>query len=167
MTVIMDSCDGNNPDNPMNWKHGGSYDLDKVKFEVIPNKKHYVPGICSFHVHQIETYYCADLAGTLRRYKYTTNVTAKDSKGNILFTSGDMEAGDPNSYKMGAVYYDTLVLTPESRGDYIQFNLGGQSWTTKDVGAQGQKCKVGDWDSRLKPTDYSRTGRDMDCSMQC
>ena len=36
MGQISVGCDGNNPKNPMNWKHGGTVTIDQVKYRIDP-----------------------------------------------------------------------------------------------------------------------------------
>ncbi|KAH8586001.1 hypothetical protein B0O99DRAFT_695901 [Bisporella sp. PMI_857] len=36
MNIISNGCDGNNPNNPMNWKGGGSIQVDLVKYNLNP-----------------------------------------------------------------------------------------------------------------------------------
>ncbi|KAK5001204.1 hypothetical protein LTR66_000082 [Elasticomyces elasticus] len=36
--LIMNGCDGNDGNNPMNWKHGGTVQVDKVEYKIEPEK---------------------------------------------------------------------------------------------------------------------------------
>ncbi|TVY18401.1 hypothetical protein LARI1_G003428 [Lachnellula arida] len=142
-----------------NWKHGGSIQVGEVKYNVTPKPQRYIPGICSMHVHEYETW---DGIGDQRKHKFQVTVDAKDGSGNALSGSGgDQWASDSDPYVMPG-YYDSLIFVPESQGgDYIQFQLGAQHWTTKDP-SNTAKCDVGDWNKDTRPIH-----RDMDCTFQC
>jgi hypothetical protein len=48
--------------------------------------------------------------------------------------SGDgdpIDCGDSNTYNWGTKLPDYLRITPEARGDYVQFDIGARSWTGK------------------------------------
>jgi Alpha-galactosyl-binding fungal lectin len=36
LVVVLDGCDGNDPNNPMNWKSGGSVTVDPVNYRIDP-----------------------------------------------------------------------------------------------------------------------------------
>ena len=44
-----------------------------------------------------------------------------------------------------------LVITPEAKGDYVQFTLGTESWASTDSGPSQTKCTVGPWDASDYP----------------
>lgn len=157
MDALIDGCGGGNS-NPMNWKHGGTFSNGKISYHVTPTKDRYVHGQCAVHVHEKETWSGVDGPGTSRTWHFWVDVTAKDFSGKTIGgTDGQVGAGDGNPAIVKGLYYEDLSLTPEARGDYIQFNLGSQSWTTKD-----EACNVGGFDSN-----YSPAGRDMDCFFDC
>lgn len=169
MGVVMDSCDGNDPNNPMNWKHGGTNTVDWTKYNVLPQTEKYKAGTCSYHVHEIEEWEGVDGPGTRRDWWFYLQVSIKDADGTeVGNTGGDhIEAGDGNPLTVNG-YYDGLVMTPEARGDYIQFALGDQRWQTGDKHETDTDknvvpgCNVGGFDG-----DYSPAGRDMDCWVHC
>lgn len=41
--MVMDGCDGNDPENPMNWKHGGKVQVDKVEYAIQPATPRHQP----------------------------------------------------------------------------------------------------------------------------
>lgn len=135
----------------MNWKYGGFNQVGPVKYNVVPNTARYVPGICSMHVHEYETW--DSINGNVGEHdsKYQVTVNPKDGSGNAIFdTTGDQWASDSVPYVLNA-YYDSLIFTPESQGgDYIQFQLGDQHWST-DQASNTAKCDVGGWNKALKP----------------
>lgn len=162
MTTVMDSCDGNDPqNNPLNWKHGGNNQVGDVRYNVIPTTKRYKAGTCSMHVHEEDYFSGVNSPGTSRSHTYYLRVDAKDADGNpVASVDNDVEAGDSDPYYLQG-YYKDLVMTPEAQGDYIQFVLGDQNWRTSD-GDGVPNCKVGGWDAN-----YSPVGRDMDCVFYC
>lgn len=84
----------------------------------------------------------------------------KDGSGAVIATLGfdssgqngvgiDAGAFDPLSFN--SALPNPLVITPEAQnGDYIQFTIGSQSWTTKDNGAV-PGCNTGAWSSAYSP----------------
>ncbi|KAL8996351.1 MAG: hypothetical protein Q9169_004117 [Polycauliona sp. 2 TL-2023] len=164
MSIVMDSCDGNDPaNNPFNWKHGGSNRIGEVKYTVTPNTQRYKAGTCSFHLHQRDEFEGADWIGSERTHTYYLRVEAKDADGNVVANvDNDVEASATNPLSLEG-YYGYLVMTPQSQanGDYIQFALGSQMWKSSD-GEGSSSCRVGDWDG-----DFSPVGRDMDCVFRC
>lgn len=162
MTTVMDSCDGNDPENnPLNWKHGGSNQVADVRYNVVPTAQRYKAGTCSMHVHEKEFFSGVDGPGTSRSHTFYLSVDAKDSADKTVATvDNDVEAGDANPYHLKGYYYD-LVMTPEAQGDYIQFALGDQYWrTTTEKGTP--RCQTGGWDGN-----YSPVARDIDCWFHC
>ncbi|KAL8865655.1 MAG: hypothetical protein Q9174_006772, partial [Haloplaca sp. 1 TL-2023] len=141
MTTVMDSCDGNDPTrNPLNWKHGGSNQQGDAKYNIAPTTQRYKAGTCSMHVHEKEFFFGIDGPGTEREHTFYLRVEAKDADGKVVATvDNDAEAGDANPYHLKG-YYNDLVMTPEARGDYIQFVLGKQNWRTTD-GSGVPSCK--------------------------
>ena len=58
-------------------------------------------------------------------------------------TMQPINAKDPWSFQTEWGY---LVITGEhSGGEYVQFSLGSESWTSKDTGALDTDCMVGAW----------------------
>jgi hypothetical protein len=137
----------------MNWKHGGSLQLGQVKYNIFPTKERYLPGACSMHLYEVERWTGVDGPGTKRSHKFTLKVDAKDGASKIIGGSGgkSVEAGDNNPYDL-KLYYTTLEMKPEAQGgDYIQFTLGSQSWTTNTVDGT-PRCNTGGWDGDYSPS---------------
>ncbi|KAI1298001.1 SGNH hydrolase-type esterase domain-containing protein [Xylaria venustula] len=175
MTVIMDGCGGNDPNNPLNWKRGGRLGAGWVNYDIIPKvEQSYTPGTCSFHLQEDEGWEGVDGPGTERVFHYfIERVTMKDGANNVIGTLGFapngvdpalVSAGDKNPVRFDSNLPDSLVITPEARGnprDYIQFTIGSQSWTTT-TSAGNARCQTGDWSSTWSPAN-----RNMDCYFQC
>ncbi|KAI1274942.1 SGNH hydrolase-type esterase domain-containing protein [Xylaria sp. FL0933] len=175
MDIIMDGCDGGDPSNPLDWKHGGTLAEGWVKYDIVPTSdQDYTPGECSIHLQENEQWKGIDGPGTEREFTYSIEqATMKDGAGKIIGKLGfqpngvdpaPVVAGDKNPLSFSSNLPDLLVMTPEARGhprDYIQFTIGTQSWTT--VMKEGSaRCDLGDWTS-----DYSPRHRLMDCYFQC
>ncbi|KAH6672277.1 hypothetical protein B0J14DRAFT_668448 [Halenospora varia] len=157
MTAILDGCDGNNPKNPKNWKHGGNLKVGVATYQLNPQANRYLhTGKCSMHMIQYD-----DATGNFdHKHRYFVKITAKDTEGKVMYTMPQREwAEDGKPYKLNDVYGDTLVVTPETRGDYVQFGMGQNGFTTKDA------CTVGKWDWAAGLSDNGH--RDMDCSFDC
>lgn len=120
-------------------------------------------GTCSIHVHQWRRNGLGgDPFSTPSKSPYSLEVTMYDNKGAIGHVDrADASAG--NSLYFKSKLEDTLVVTPEEAGgEYIQFTLGTESWTSKNKGDTDNSkasCKVGDWDEGYD--------RQMDCSFNC
>ena len=134
-------------------------------YNVNPAAQRYKPRIYSIHIHEKKDVFGIDGPGTERKHTFHLQDDAKDSVGTTFAGTGDnaVEAGknggDP--YELQG-YYETLFVTPEARdGDYIQFSIGQQSWTTKN-GTGVPRCQVGGWDSSFTPI-----ARDVDCFFNC
>jgi hypothetical protein len=153
LTTVMDSCDGNDPRNPMNWKHGGYNQVGDVRYDIFPTTERYLAGICSMHVEEKEEFWDVDGPGTERKHRFHLKVDAKDGKGKSF-------AGAGNPYRIEG-FYTTLEMTPEAQNSYIQFTIGEQSWTTAN-GEGVPRCQTGGWDG-----DYSPVTRSMDCFFNC
>lgn len=168
LTNLMDSCDGNNPANPMNWKYGGFNVVGNAIYRIVPKMAdRYVPGMCSMHIHHVSSWTGRDGPGTQKTWTFYLSITkVVDGEGNFVTqtTGGHQEAGDGNPLVLPGLYAD-LVFTPEARKDqYIQFTVGDQHWTTADQAEdQMPRCNVGNWD----PRKLSPHGRDMDCFFHC
>jgi hypothetical protein len=157
-------CDGNDPNNPLDWKYGGVVKVDPVKYSIVPQKDQgYTHGKCSFHLQQDESWSGVDGPGTKRTFTYHIEKdTMKDGSGNVIGTLGfarngkdgaQVEAGDANPLKFNTTLPDPLIIIPEAAGnprDYIQFEYRDQSWTTNDhTGVPS--CTTGDWTSHWSP----------------
>lgn len=163
LATVVGSCDGNQPDkNPMNWKHGGYYQVGEVRYNINPIDERYKAGKCSIHVKEKEEFWGVDRPGTSRKHLYWVKVEGKDADGNVFAGTNNkmVSAGDGNTYNLKG-YYDTLEITPEARGDYIQFSIGDQSWRSGDEEGS-PRCNLGAWDGV-----YSGSARDMDCFFDC
>jgi hypothetical protein len=104
-------------------------------------------GVCAFHLREFETWWGQDGPGVSRKYEFKLQVAAKDNSGTIVGGTGTQSvvAGDGAPYRCKG-FYEEIVMTPEAQGgDYIQFSIGSQSWTTKDSGTV-PGCSVGGWD---------------------
>ncbi|RWA05984.1 hypothetical protein EKO27_g9124 [Xylaria grammica] len=175
MTAIMDSCGGNDPGNPLNWKRGGRFGAGWVNYDIVPTvDQGYTPGTCSFHLGEHEQWKGTDGPGTQRTYTYFLELgTMKDGAGKTIGTLGFapngrdpafIEAGDDHSLFWDSNLPDQLVITPEAAGnprDYMQFTIGSQSWrTSTDTG--DARCDTGAWSSGSSPRN-----RTMDCFFLC
>ncbi|KAI1420267.1 SGNH hydrolase-type esterase domain-containing protein [Xylaria sp. FL1777] len=175
MTIIMDGCDGNDPNNPLNWKRGGKLGAGWVNYDIIPTvDQGYTPGTCSVNLQEDERWVGVDRPGSERIFTYyIERATMKDGAGKTIGTLGFapngvdpalISAGDGHSLAFNSKLPDSLIITPEAAGhprDYIQFAMGSQSWrTTTTTGSA--RCDTGGWSS-----DYSPASRDMECLFQC
>lgn len=74
-------------------------------------------------------------------------------------TNGErIVARNGNPYILDA-YYARLEMTPEAEnGDYVQFKIGDQSWTT-DIAGGVPRFNTGRWSRQWSPAvSISRTG---------
>ncbi|KAF4634122.1 hypothetical protein G7Y89_g3977 [Cudoniella acicularis] len=123
MSRVMDGCSGDSGNNPMGWKFPGEVMAGPVGYRINKGASKYVPGICSFHLTEIETFSGLDALGFSRTWTFSFNVEAKDGAGNTIGGNGagtdPTVVGDKNPYNL-SVFYDNLQITPESQGgNYI------------------------------------------------
>lgn len=142
----------------MNWKRGGQLGAGWVNYNVVPTvDQGYTPGTCSFNLQQDESWIGVDGPGTKREFTYyIERATMKDGGGNTIGTLGFapngvdpafINAGDGHPLNFDSKLPDPLAMTPEARGnprDYIQFTIGGQSWTTETTTGSA-RCDTGKW----------------------
>ncbi|KAI1329886.1 hypothetical protein F5Y16DRAFT_396994 [Xylariaceae sp. FL0255] len=171
MGLIMDSCDGNDPKNPLDWKHGGHYGHGNVQYDIVPwVDQGYTPGQCSFHLQEDEYWYGLDGPGTERHWVYhIEHATMYDGAGAVIstlgFDDGAQSASDSHPLSWQTPLPDALVITPEAAGhprDYVQFSIGSQSWSTNDADTAPSRCNVGGWNQNFSPDN-----RNMDCYFEC
>ncbi|KAG9228643.1 peptidase S8/S53 domain-containing protein [Amylocarpus encephaloides] len=91
MSTIMNSCDGNDANNPHNWKHGGNIQVDQIRYNIAVLAKRYFAGIYNFHLSEWEWF----TPKPNRKWTFKVVVDAKDRKHNLLFsTNGEkIDAG--------------------------------------------------------------------------
>lgn len=162
--MLPSDCDGNDPKNPLDWKHGGYNQVEQVKYNIIPTMNQgYTPGVCSFHLQEDESWSGVDGPGTERTWYYKIErATLKDGAGAVIGTLGfadngkdgaPVSAGDGNALDWNSKLPLSLAITPEAQGnprDYVQFSIGAQQWRTT-TGEGTPRCQTGDWSS-----EYSR-----------
>ena len=118
----------------------------------------YATGTCSFHLRETQdcnSNYGQNLYGVVKMYDNAKSVigeTQTDSQHPIGYPMDD-----GNSYSFPSKLKDPLVITGEHANDYVQFTLGGLSWTSKSPSG-GASCSVGGWDPRDGPVCGLRFG---------
>ncbi|KAK5624965.1 hypothetical protein RRF57_000681 [Xylaria bambusicola] len=155
MTRIMDGCGGNDPKNPLNWKRGGRLGAGWVEYRIEPMfDQGYTPGTCSIHLQETDSWSGNNDLGHERTDAfYIERLTMKDGAGNMIGDAGfapdkqygaSILASDTSPLSVYSKLPDVLVITPESRDNYIQFAIGPQNWrTTTNTGSA--RCDTGAW----------------------
>lgn len=165
LTLTLPDCDGGDPKNPLNWKHGGSNSVNPVTYHIDPTQDQgYTPGTCSFHLQEDESWTGIDGPGTERIFTYhIEQALMKDGAGKEIGRlgfkkdSGDgdpQEEGDGNPLEWETKLSNKLQITSEAQGDpkdYIQFTIESQSWKTSDANAGNPRCEVGGWSGDFTP----------------
>ena len=134
----------------MDQKKGGDKTADCIIYSISATQNSapaYAEGICSLHLYQTRSLggkniggiYVPDTAPT-----YTVSIDIFDAKKATIGHHDTADAGAGYSLDVDSKLPDVLLITPEERGDYVQFALGSQSWTSSDAGS----CAVGDWDPK-------------------
>jgi len=139
-------CGSNDPNNSLNWKRGGNYQVGQVKYNIIPQiDQGYTPGTCTFHVQEDED--VGDTKNPLHTY-HIEDDTLKDGGGAVIGTlgmSGSILASNGSPLLMNSSLPNPIKMTPESHGhDYIQFNFGSESWPSL-TSSGTEFCNVGGW----------------------
>ncbi|KAI4866589.1 hypothetical protein F4820DRAFT_468786 [Hypoxylon rubiginosum] len=117
----------------------------------------YKTGHCTLHATQWDL---ASKQGGNNRYDVEVHIFSSAGSGDTIGYHPPMNAGPDHPLRIVSRLKDVMEVTPESQGDYIQFTVGGTSWTSGDTGDTG--CSVGKWDGSNYPS-Y----REMDCGFPC
>ena len=113
-----------------------------------PTPPPYAKGTCSFHVDEYQN--CLDDSKNL-----FANITIFDNDKNVIGqTPLNAVPGVPinaaTPYSMDSKLADPLVVVGEHEGDYIQFTLGNQQWTSRTTTAP-YFASNGGWNPRDGP----------------
>lgn len=126
-----------------------------VQSAILPRQ--YAAGSCCFHL--IEHQSCEPWDSNL----YASVTLLDNNKNTIYTTPGDR--GIPINDKDGGGSIqgplpNSIRITGEHQGDYIQFSYGGDSWTSNDG-----RCSAGGWDPRDGNSCDAK--KQMDCCFAC
>ena len=130
--TISDACDGNDfKYNPKNWKHGGIHRQGDTRYTVTPLRPRYQPGICKVGMNMLKRH----------KSEYTIWANVTDAGEKIIGSSPRNEQGEETDSKRKSAWvlpdklYATFSVRPDGDkdGDFVQFNLGDQTWTTRDT----------------------------------
>jgi len=104
----------------------------------------YATGKCSLHLSQTRSDSTggAPYGDSSKAPDFFVTIDIFDNNKANIGHHDSAAAGAGNSLSVTGKLADSMVITPENRGDYIQFTLGAQSWASSD----GGKCTVGNWD---------------------
>lgn len=162
MTLILNGCDGNSPENPLNWKHGGANQVQYLRYTITPEKKKYRHGTCHMHIKEDVKMNGGGRATLPPETRIRVDI--EDSKGNhIGDTGGKSLLFDQNKAAAVDGLYGQLEFTRGRKADdYIEVKIGANVWKTNDPESKDRKCNVGGWDSSSQ-----QKGRDMDCWFPC
>ena len=109
-----------------------------------PPSPAYATGTCSLHLTENRSGGANNdpFANSDTPPDYTVSIDIFDAKKANIGHHDSAAAGAGNGLGVDSKLSDVLVITPEARGDYVQFTLGSQSWKSSDDGS----CSVGGWD---------------------
>lgn len=105
-----------------------------------------------------------------RTGKYSIKIDILDAAGILIGSAPQTDAGDPaskNTVPLNVVskLEVPLGVTPEERGDYVQFNQPGQPWQSNGKNSDPRpKCKVGSWSDG---SPFKGPQRDISCTFEC
>ena len=165
---IKDSCGVNDPQsNPKTY--GGINQIDNAQYNITVTATRYVPGVCSIHVKEKDTYKKWVKGSLLDRDSFHLQVKAMDAEKKKLYDTGEHFQPAGKDGKEAFVidkYYSPLSILPEKKGgNYVQYAIGDQHWTSKDNDPKHvPTCKVGGWDDHSIP---GNKVRDMGCQFYC
>ena len=132
-------------------------------FNIVPTTDHFTPGTCSVQLRENDAWKGWNDLGSRRDDLFSfEQLTIKDRTGRVIghdgFSSGGdgaaIVAGDNDPYPFLSALHDVLMITPESRNDYVQFALGSQMWKSSDA-AGSAWCDTGKWVQGLEIGDRS------------
>lgn len=99
-------------------------------------------GKCHVHVNEIE--HCGGDAHDL-----STELTIWDVGGNQIGYQSNKEAGAEDPLSVKSKLEAPLVVTPEHRGNYVQFSLGTENFDSRQADQTALSwCSTGGWDPR-------------------
>jgi hypothetical protein len=93
-------------------------------------------------------------------YAWSMAVSGFDNSNTKISTDDQhVEVSSKSSYRL-AVFYDILVITPESHGgqgnsEYMQFTIGSDSWTESTP----QRCTVAKGSTKDHPGKYGTVSK--------
>ena len=102
-------------------------------------------GKCHIHVNEIQN--CAG-----DKHNLATEVTIWDVGGNQIGYQSITEAGAIDPLSVNSKLEDPLIVTPEHKGDYVQFSLGTEQFDSRQQDQTALSwCSTGGWDPREGP----------------
>ena len=102
-------------------------------------------GKCHIHVKEIQN--CAG-----DKHDLATEVTIWDVGGNQIGYRSITEAGAIDPLSVNSKLEDPLIVTPEHRGDYVQFGLGTEQFDSRQQDQTALAwCSTGGWDPKEGP----------------
>lgn len=102
-------------------------------------------GKCHVHVNEFQD--CASDAHNL-----LTEVTIWDVGGNQIGYQDVKEAGASDPLSVNSKLEAPLVVTPEHKGNYVQFSLGTEQFDTRQADQTALSwCSTGGWDPKEGP----------------
>lgn len=117
----------------------------------------FATGMCSLHMTQWDSF--ADAIGNNGQNDghYGCEVRILDSNKQTIGWQAHTDCSTAHSLSMNSKLKNPFVITPEARGDYVQFTVGSVTWPSSQGGPQEPNCKVGDWDGSDDPAVSSPT----------
>ena len=97
---------------------------------------------CRVHINEFES--CGS-----DEHNLSTEVFIWDVGGNQIGYQSVTEAGAVKPLSVNSKLEASLVITPEHRGDYVQFSLGTENFDSKQQDQSALSwCSTGGWDPR-------------------
>ena len=131
----------------------------------------YATGTCSFHLTETQdcTSDATNLYAIVKLYDNNKSVIGQTPTDSANANGEPINTSDP--YNFDSKLPDVIVITGEHKKDYVQFNYGGLSWTSRTTTGLAT-CSNGGWDPRDGPSCGLPFGdqnavNNMDCSFPC
>ncbi|KAL2059559.1 hypothetical protein ABVK25_000852 [Lepraria finkii] len=104
----------------------------------------YATGLCSLHMTQRQSL-ADEHSGNGNDGKYGCEIRIFDAKGSgsTIGWQLHMNCSTAKTLTVDSKLSNPLVVTPEAKGDYVQFTLGTESWASTDSGPSQTKCNMG------------------------
>jgi hypothetical protein len=135
--IYTPDCDGNNPNNLLNWKHGGNLTVGPIVYHVDPLVNRYATGRCSAITTQ-----CVVASANVFWSQTSVQNGYSFTIMNDNTTLAMHRSSDP--LVISNVLYDNLTMTPgllpqvaASQTSSAHFQVGDQNWSTNDPGRYG------------------------------
>ena len=111
----------------------------------------FATGMCSLHMTQWDSLANAVGNNGENNGDYGCEVRILDNNRQTIGWQVHTDCSTAHPLSIESKLENPFVITPEARGDYVQFTVGSVSWPSSQGGPQEPNCNVGGWDGSDDP----------------